>query len=113
MPLLIDLSHSDNEEDDPCEYLSEPPSTDPTPEPGPPSEKPTKELTSETDYDALSEPSAPTGEGSMGNIPPVDIVRYQKGSGPHRFSTLEGLTKEASWGDTWKSAFWAKTRAWR
>ena len=57
------------------ESLSDPPSAEHTPEPVSPSETPTKELTSEPDYDALSEPSAPTREDSMGNLSPKDIVR--------------------------------------
>ena len=46
--------------------LSGPPSAEPTLEPGPPSENPTEKPTSEPDFDALSEPSAPTREDSMG-----------------------------------------------
>ena len=88
MPLLIYSEDSDNEEDNPCESPSNPSSTEPTPEPIPPSEKTTKEPTSEPNYDALSEPSAPTMEGYMGKQDPKDIVRYQKFSDPPIFATL-------------------------
>ena len=70
MPPLIYPEYSDNEES-----LNDPPSADPTPDPGPPSGKTTEEPTSEPDFDALSEPSAPTREDSMGNLSPKDIVR--------------------------------------
>ena len=50
---------------------------------------------------------------SMGRLPPKDIVIYQKVSDPPIFVTIEERTKEALWGDTWKSGFGAKTRAWR
>ena len=69
MPLLI-YPEDTNDED----YLSDPPSADPTPEPGPLSRKSTKKQPSEPDSDALSEPSAPTREVSMGKLPPKDIV---------------------------------------
>ena len=86
--------------------MSDPPSTDPTPyltpDPGPPSEKNTKEPTSEPDYDYLSENSATMREGSMGHLSRKDIMRYQKGSDPPRFSTLEECTKETPWRETWK-----------
>ena len=95
MPPLIYPEESDKEEDDPRESLSNPPFTDTTPEPGPPSEKPSEEPTSETDSDALSESSAPMREGSMGDLTPGYIVRYQKGSYTHRFSILEERTEEA------------------
>ena len=36
----------------------------------------------------------------MGNLPPKDIIRYQKGSDPPRFATIEERTKEDPWGDT-------------
>ena len=108
MPLLI---YPENSEDE--EYLRDPPSADPTTEPGTPSEKPTGKLTSKPDYNTLSEPSAPTREDYMGHLSPKDIERYQKGSYPPIFTTLEERTKEAPWGDTRKSVFWAKTRSWR
>ena len=60
----------------PCKALSYPPSVDPTSEPGPPREKPTKKMNLEPKYDASLEPSAPTKDGSMGHISPVDIYRY-------------------------------------
>ena len=82
----------------------------PTSESGPPSGKPTKELTPETDYDALSEISMPTREGSMGNLFPWDIIRYQKGPDPPIFSTLEEPNKEASWRDTWKIRIWGQDK---
>ena len=75
MPTLMYLEEYDDKEDNPLESLSDPTSVEPTPEPGPPSEKPTKEPTSEPDFDALSEPSAPTREGSIGNLSTGDIVR--------------------------------------
>ena len=89
MPPLIYPEES-NDKESPSNL----PSVDPTPEPGPPSEKPTKEPASEPDYDALSEPSAPTREGSMGHLDLKDIVRYHKESYPPRFATLEKRTKE-------------------
>ena len=98
MPPLIYLEESDDEE-----YLINPPSTEPTPDPGPPSKIHTKETTSERNYDALSEPSAPLREGSVGRLSPKDIIRYQKGLDPPRFPTLEERTKEAPWEDTFKS----------
>ena len=55
MPLLIYPEYSNNEE-----YLIDPPSMEPTPDPGTPSEKPTKEPTLKPYSDALSEPSMPT-----------------------------------------------------
>ena len=97
MPPLIYPEDSDDEE-----YLIDPPSADPTPEPGPPSEKPTNETTSEPDSDALSETSSPMREDYMGNLDPKEISRYQKGSDLPRFATLEKRTKESPWGDTWK-----------
>ena len=75
MPLLIYPHESNDEEDNSCESPSDPPSADITLEPGPQREKPTEETTSEPNYDALSEPSALTREGSMGKLSPVDIVR--------------------------------------
>ena len=96
-----------NDED----YLSNPPSTDSTPEPVPPSEKSTKELTSEPDYDSLSEPSAPTREDSMGRLSPNYIVRYQKGSDTPRFATIEEHTKDSPWGDTWKIRIWGQDKS--
>ena len=68
-PSLIYPEESKDEES-----LSDPPSAESTPEIGPPSEKTTKELTSEPDYDALSEPSAPTRENSMGHLSQTYIV---------------------------------------
>ena len=41
-------------------------------------------------------------EGYMGHLSPTYIVRYQKGSDPYKFSTLEERTKEAPWVDTRK-----------
>ena len=82
-PPLIYLEDSDDED-----YLSNPLFVEPIPKTGTPSEKSTEEPTSETDSDALSEPSAPTREDSMGNLAPKDIVRYLKGSYPPSFSTL-------------------------
>ena len=38
----------------------------------------------------------------MGHLSPKDILRYQKGLYPPRFSTLEERTKEAPWEDTQK-----------
>ena len=38
----------------------------------------------------------------MGHLSPGDIVRYQKGTHPPIFSTLEEHTKESSRVDTWK-----------
>ena len=70
MTPLIYTEEYDNEESP-----SDPPSAEPTPEPRISSGKPTKEPTLKTDYDALSEPYAPTGEGNMENIAPKDIVR--------------------------------------
>ena len=90
MPPLIYLEAYDNNN-----YTRNPTSAEPTPETGPLSEKPTKEPTSEPDYDPLPEPYAPTREGSMGHLAPKYIARYQKGSYPPRFSTLEERTKEA------------------
>ena len=55
--LLIYPEDSNNNKDDPHEYPINPPSAETTPEPGTPCRKPTKELTSEPDYDALSEPA--------------------------------------------------------
>ena len=60
MPTLIYLEDSDGEE-----YLSNPPSSEPTLEPGSPSEKSTKEPTLEPDSDALSESYTPTRENLM------------------------------------------------
>ena len=93
MPPLTYLEKSNDEEDRPCESPSNPPSMETTPESGLPSEKPIEEPTFEPDSGALSEPSAPTREGYMGNLAPKDTVRYQKGSYPPRFSTLEENTK--------------------
>ena len=98
MPPLIYPEESDNEE-----HLRKSTSAETIPKPGPPNEKPTKEPTSETDFDALSEPSTPTGKDSMGHLAPRDIVRYQKWSDPSRFATPEEHTKESPWGDTWKT----------
>ena len=100
IPPLIYPEEFDNDEDHLHEYLSNPPSADPTSEPGPPREKPTKEVTSEPDSDALSQPSETTRGGSMGHISPGDNFRQQKGPDLPRFSTLEDFTKEASWGYT-------------
>ena len=44
----------------------------------------------------------PTREGSMGHLYSGDIMIYQKGSYTLRFDTLEEITKEAYWGDTYK-----------
>ena len=38
----------------------------------------------------------------MEHLYPKDIVKYQKGSDPPRFDTLEERTKEAPLGGTWK-----------
>ena len=65
------------------------PYAEPTPEPTTPSEKTTEGPTSEPNYDALSEPSAPTSECSVSPLAPKYIVRYQKGSDPPKFSTPE------------------------
>ena len=73
-PQFIYPEESNNEDS-----LSDPPSAEPTLEPGTPSEKYTKEPISEPDYDALSEPSMTTREDSMVKLDPRDIVRYQKG----------------------------------
>ena len=97
MPPLIYPEDSDNEDS-----LSNPPSADPTPKPETPSENTTKEPTLERDYDALSEPSTPMREDSMGQLYPKDIVIKQKRSYPPRFATLEERTKEAPWGDICK-----------
>ena len=83
MPPLIYPEKYDNEDS-----LSDPPSVEPTPDPGPLSEKPTKEPTSGPDSDALSEPSAPRREDSMGHLAPGDIVQYQKESDSPRFAIL-------------------------
>ena len=83
MPPLIYPEESYDEES-----LSDPTSGDSTLDPGPPSIKPTKELTSEPNSGALSEPSVPTREDSMGHLSQKDTVRYQKGSDPPRFITL-------------------------
>ena len=83
MPPLIYQEGSDNKDSS-----RDPPSADLTPDPRPPSEKPTEKPSLEPDYDALSEPSAPMREGSLGEITPKDIVRYQKGSDPTIFSAL-------------------------
>ena len=57
MSQIIYPDYSNNEEDEPCESLSEPPSVDPTSQAG-----------SELDAHALSELSAPTREVSMGHL---------------------------------------------
>ena len=100
--LEIYPENSNDEEDDPCESPSDPPFPDPTPEHVTARNKPTKELTTEPNYEALSEPSAPTTDVSMGHLSPGDIARYNKELYPSRFSTLEEHTKEDFWGDTWK-----------
>ena len=69
MPLLIFPEDSDNDD-----YLSDPLSADPTPEPRHPSEKPTEEPTSEPDFGDLSEPDALKREDSMSNLAPKHIV---------------------------------------
>ena len=102
MPQLIYPEYSKDKEEDPNESLSDRITTDPTPEPGPPSEKSTEEPISEPDSDTLSHPYVPTREISMRHLSPGDIVRYQKGSDPPIFSTLEERTKEDPWGDTSK-----------
>ena len=68
-PLIYLEDYNDNDSS------SKPPSVETTPEPGPPREKPTEEPTLEPNYDALSEPSVPTREGSMGHISPKEIMR--------------------------------------
>ena len=73
MPPLMYPEESDDEE-----FLSKPPSTETTPDPGPPSKKTTEELTLEPDSDALLEPSAPMREDYMGQLSPKDIVIHQK-----------------------------------
>ena len=45
-------------------------------------------MTSEMKYDDSPETSAPTGEGSMGHLDPLDIVRYKKGADQPIFTTL-------------------------
>ena len=70
---------------------------DPTLDPGLPSKKPTEETTSEPNYDALSEYYTPTREGYMGHLAPQYTMRYQKGSDPPIFFTLEECTKEDLW----------------
>ena len=102
MPPLTYTKKYNNEEDNPYESPSDPTSVYPTPEPGPPNEKPTKEPTSETDLNKPSEPSAPTREGYMGQLPPRDIILYQKVSYPPIFVNLEEQTKEDPWVDIWK-----------
>ena len=92
MPPLIYSEDSNNDYS-----LRNPPPVEPTLEPGPPSEKTTEEPTSEPDSDALSEPSVPMREDTMGHLSPKDIVRYQKVSYPPMFATLEERTKEAPW----------------
>ena len=111
MPLLVCPEGCDDKEDVPCESLIDPPSAEPTPELGPPSEKPTKEPTSEPDSSTLSEPSAPTGEGSMGHLYPKEISLYQKGSDTPRFFTLEERTKEDPWGDIWNIRIWGQDKS--
>ena len=69
IPPLIYLEDSDNEES-----LIYPPSEKPTSEPRPLREKYNEEPTSEPDYDAISEPSAPTKGDSIGHLAPKDIV---------------------------------------
>ena len=102
MPPLIYPMESDDKKYDPCESLRIPTYTDTTPEPGHPSKTNTKEPTSEPNYDALLEPSTPRGGYFMGNLYPKDIVRYHKVSDQPRFVTLEEITKDDPWGDTWK-----------
>ena len=102
MPLIIFLEDSNYKEEDPRESPSKTTSEEPTPEPGSPSEKPTEETTLETYYDSISEPSAPTREGSMGYLSPRDTVRQQKEPNPPLFATLEEHTKEDPWEDTCK-----------
>ena len=97
MPQLIYTEDSDDDES-----LRDPPSAEPTPETGPPSKKTTEEPTSEPNYDAISEPSAPMREDFMGHLSPKDILIYQKGSDPSRFAAIEERTKEATWVYTWK-----------
>ena len=97
MPPLIYSEDSDNKES-PRKL----PSTEPTLYPGPPSEEPNEGPTSKPNSDSLLEPSVPRREDSMGNLPPKEIVIYQKGSDPTKFATLEERTKEDPWGDTWK-----------
>ena len=70
MPQLIYLDKSDDEEYNPRESLRDPPSADPTSEPIPTREKTNKELTSEPDYDVMSEPSVPKRDCSMDNLSP-------------------------------------------
>ena len=100
IPLLIFPEESDNKEDEPRESPSDLHSMDPALELGPPSEKPTKEVASEPNSDALSEPSISTRRGYMGHLAPGYIMRYHKVSYPPRFFTLEECTKEDPWGDT-------------
>ena len=87
-PPLIYPEDPNNEEDNPREYLSIPLSVNPTPLPGPPNENPTEEPPLEPNYNALSEPFAPTREGYMVHLSPKDIVICHKGSDPPRFVTL-------------------------
>ena len=108
MSQLIYLDDSNDEES-----LSNPSCMGLTLYPVTQSENPTKEPTSEPDYDALSELSAPLREDSIGHLSPKDIVKQHKGSDPPIFATPEERTKEAHWGDTRKSGSWAKMRAWR
>ena len=44
----------------------------------------------------------------MGHLAPKYIVRYQKGSDPPVFSTLEEHTKEAPWVDIWIIRIWGQ-----
>ena len=110
--LLIYPEDSGDKEDNLHESPSDPTYADPTLEIVHSSEKHTKEPTLKSGSDALSEPSAPTREGFMGDLDPGYIVIYHKGSDTPIFATLEELTNKASWGDTQKYGFWAKTRAW-
>ena len=106
---LIYLEDSDDEEGGPPpgkprvsrEDLSEPPSAEPTSEPGPPSKKTTEEPTSEPKYDVSSDHFAPQRKGCMDRLDPGDMVRYQKGVYKPRVATLEERIKETSWRDTW------------
>ena len=89
MTPLIYPEDSDNKESP-----NNPLSAEIIPEPVPPSKNPTDELTLEPYYDALSEPCAPTREGSMEHLPPKYIMRYDKGSDTPIFSTVYERTKE-------------------
>ena len=110
MPPLIYPHESENEEDEPPprqprgphEYPSKSPSAEPTSEPGPPILKTTKEPTSETNYNASSEPLVPTREDYIGNLYTGYTENYEKGIDHPQFYTLEECIKETPRGETCK-----------